>query len=989
MYLGLDLAVNDSDPTSAATFGTFDWARIAPNSYAQPRLWNRVQLVGVPSPPADITPPSVAITSPSSGATVSGTVTISGTAAADVGLRRVEVLVDSGAPQTASGTSLWTLALDTRAWPNGPHTVVARAVDTVGYTSSASVSVTVANDLTAPVVGITVPAAGATLAGTVMVSASVTDNVGVVGVQFKLDGADLGGELVAAPYTVAWDTTMAANGAHTLTAEARDAAGNVSTSAEVIVTVANDLTAPTVGITVPAAGASVAGAITVSASATDNVGVVGVQFKLDGADLGGELTAAPYTVGWDTLTVGNGAHTLTAVARDAVGNTSTGSVIVTVANDLTAPTVEITAPAAGATVGGTVTVTASVTDNVGVVGVQFKLDGADLGGELTAAPYTVGWDTLTVGNGAHTLTAVARDAAGNTSTGSVIVTVANDLTAPVVGITAPAAGASVAGAITVSASATDNVGVVGVQFKLDGANLGGELVAAPYTVGWDTLTVGNGAHTLTAVARDAVGNTSTGSVIVTVANDLTAPVVEITAPAAGASVAGAITVSASATDNVGVMGVQFKLDGANLGGELTAAPYTVGWDTLTVGNGAHTLTAVVRDAAGNTTTSAGVSVTVANDLTAPTVGITAPAAGASVAGAITVSASVTDNVGVIGVQFKLDGVNLGGELTAAPYTITWDTTMAANGAHTLTAVARDAVGNTSTGSVTVTVANDLTAPTVGITAPAAGASVAGAITVSASVTDNVGVIGVQFKLDGVNLGGELTAAPYTITWDTTMAANGAHTLTAVARDAAGNTSTGSVIVTVANDLTAPTVEITAPAAGATVGGTVTVSASATDSVGVVGVQFKLNGANLGAEVTAAPYAVSWDTTTAPSGNNTLTAVARDAAGNAATSAPVSVTVLNSDLTPPAVGITAPAVAETVGGTVTVSANATDNVGVVGVQFKLNGANLGAEVTKPPYTIAWNTTALRNGTYTLTAVARDAAGNVTTSDWVMVSVFNQK
>src|SRR5207247_4190189 len=92
--------------------------------------------------------------------------------------------------------------------------------------------------------------------------------------------------------------------------------------------------------------------------------------------------------------------------------------------------------------------------------------------------------------------------------------------------------------------------------------------------------------------------------------DTTPPTVAITAPAAGATVAGTITVSASATDNVAVVGVQFKLDGANLGAEVTAAPYTLAWITSTAANGAHSVTAVARDAAGNTAPASAVSVTV-------------------------------------------------------------------------------------------------------------------------------------------------------------------------------------------------------------------------------------------------------------------------------------------------------------------------------------------------------------------------------------------
>jgi hypothetical protein len=63
--------------------------------------------------------------------------------------------------------------------------------------------------------------------------------------------------------------------------------------------------------------------------------------------------------------------------------------------------------------------------------------------------------------------------------------------------------------------------------------------------------------------------------------------------------------------------VQFLLDGAPLGAEDTTAPYEVAWDSATAANGAHTLTAVARDAAGHSTTAAAVNVTVANDTTVP------------------------------------------------------------------------------------------------------------------------------------------------------------------------------------------------------------------------------------------------------------------------------------------------------------------------------------------------------------------------------------
>jgi hypothetical protein len=96
-------------------------------------------------------------------------------------------------------------------------------------------------------------------------------------------------------------------------------------------------------------------------------------------------------------------------------------------------------------------------------------------------------------------------------------------------------------------------------------------------------------------------------------SDTTPPSVSISAPASGATVAGAaVTISANASDNVGVSGVQFKLDGVNLGAEDTTSPYSVNWNSTTATNGSHTLTALARDAAGNVATSTGVGVTVNN-----------------------------------------------------------------------------------------------------------------------------------------------------------------------------------------------------------------------------------------------------------------------------------------------------------------------------------------------------------------------------------------
>jgi hypothetical protein len=115
----------------------------------------------------------------------------------------------------------------------------------------------------------------------------------------------------------------------------------------------------------------------------------------------------------------------------------------------------------------------------------------------------------------------------------------------------------------------------------------------------------------------------------------------------------------------------------------------------------------------------------------------------------------------------------------------------------------------------------------------------------------------------------------------------------------------------------------------------------------------------------------------------LTARATDAAGNQATSAPVSVTV---DGTPPSVSIGSP-LGGTVSGTVAVSGTASDASGIANVVFRAGGVSIGAADTTAPYGVSWATASVPNGTHVLSAVATDFAGNETTSAGVTVTVNN--
>ena len=218
---------------------------------------------------------------------------------------------------------------------------------------------------------------------------------GVVGgVEISVDGGTTWRRANGrANWSYSWTPDTA--GAISVLSRAADDSGNLGAATSITVNVSSnpDTTPPTVSVTSPANNATVVGSIPVTADATDNFGVVGVQFRLNGANLGLEDTAAPYEITWNTLTSANGTYALTATARDAAGNQSTSPAVnVTINNpiDTTPPTVVTVSPADGATgvaLNSTVTVTFSEDmDPATITGGTFELrDGAN---NLVAATVT-------------------------------------------------------------------------------------------------------------------------------------------------------------------------------------------------------------------------------------------------------------------------------------------------------------------------------------------------------------------------------------------------------------------------------------------------------------------------------------------------------------------------------------------------------------------------------------------------------------------------
>ena len=190
--------------------------------------------------------PTVVVTTPVAGTTVSGSVTITATAI-ETGdtISKVDFYVD-GTLTGSDTTAPYSLSWDTTKASNASHSLTAKATDSHGNVgTSAAVAVTVKNtggtDTTPPTVKVTSPSGGSTVSGTVTLTATATDDVSVAKVDFYA-GTTLIGSKTATPYSVTWDSTKVSDGTYSITAKGTDGSGNVGTSTAVAVTVKNTAT---------------------------------------------------------------------------------------------------------------------------------------------------------------------------------------------------------------------------------------------------------------------------------------------------------------------------------------------------------------------------------------------------------------------------------------------------------------------------------------------------------------------------------------------------------------------------------------------------------------------------------------------------------------------------------------------------------------------------------------------------------------------------
>ena len=954
----------------------------------------------------DNTPPTLSLTAPADGGYVNAaaanpyTVTA---AASDTGTGVSQV--DFFTCTSAACTSTTLLGTDTTAsggnysisWTlpgDGPAWLKAVATDGAGHSSSSIAAFTV--DRTPPDTTLVTNPGSPSNAAHPVFSFSASEST--QGYECRLDGGAWAS--CSSPDTL---SSTPADGTHTFEVRAIDLAGNTDAS-PASWTWLEDTTAPTASLDDPASGNaahSVRGSVSLSATVADpgahasGIASTTYEYSSDGTS----WVATPST--WDTTGVADGVYDLRVTALDNAGNSTTSTLVTGVKVDNSAPAISVTDP--GAYMHGTVTLTATATDpndssgdtGSGIASVAFQLSPAGQDtwtteATATSSPYSAGVDTTGLTDGSYDLRALVTDGAGNQTASAAATGILVDNTKPQVTLATVAS--NLRGTVTLSTSSATDPGAnaSGVDTTTYAASPTGASSWTTVSSTWNTAGVSDGLYDVEATVTDKAGNVSDASMQTGVRVDNTAPVTTASGVPSGYSDS-PVTVTLSPSDSgSGVADTTYQVDGgaAQHGTSVTIAAPSNGSN-----DGSHTVAFSSTDVAGNVETQK--SVTVLIDATPPV--CSSCSASDYLSGTVTLTATTTDSGGAglssVTFQESADGTtwhDLGAGVagSGSDYTYDWNTTGVADGAYHLQAVIVDGAGNTTTvdlhsGGAGVVVV-DNTAPTVSVGAPSDGAFVSGTTTLSATASD-ANALTYSFLVDGTQVA---TGSSPTASWDSTSVADGTATIRIEATDPAGNSTTSSS-VTVTVDNVAPAPALADP--GSPLAGAVTLSATSDADTASIEFQDQASGSSSWstiATVAASPFQTSFATSSVADGSYLLRAFATDTGGHTGASATRSVVV---DNTAPTGSLDAPRNGEILGGTVTMSATASDATsGVASVEFdeRLSGSGswtaIGT-VTSSPYSLSWDTNAVAVGSYDLRVAIADDAGNTYTTPAETVTV----
>lgn len=700
------------------------------------------------------------------------TPTLSGTAEAN----SVVTIFDGGTQigvVTADGTGAWTFTPDT-ALAEGSHSFTAQATDPQGNVSAVSGAWSVVVDLTAPTVP-TLDTVNDNVPGGItgnLTSGQVTNDstptIGGTGqagstIHIMNNGTQIGTAIVDGSGNWSFTpTTPLVDGSYALRVYATDVAGNASANSSVF-TFTVDTAGPVVPVVTsviddiaPVTGTLTSGNTTNDARPTFNgTGDVGstVHVIVDGNEIG---TAVVNAQGNWTFTPGSdlsdGPHAITFNATDAAGNTGSTTAPFNLTVDTGVPSAPVISTAADnvgsvqtplssgqstddttPTLNGTATANATVTvyENGQPIGTAL----ADGTGAWSFTPSTP------LSSGSHTWTATVTDAAGNVSPASPGFTLVVDTTAPNAPVISQAIDdvGSITGPITSGQTTDDTVPrLVGTSEPFATVNIyeGTTLVGtgtADGTGNWSIVlntTLTTGAHSFTAQATDAAGNTSVSSASFSLTIDTTPPALPVltsilddvgnaATPVANGGLTNDAQPTLSGTAEAGST-VKIFDNGVQIGSVTATGGAWSFTPSPALGNGSHNLTFTATDAAGNVSApTAGYVINV--DTLAPSAPVISSVVDdvGSVTGPITGPTNDTrptlNGTAEANATVRIyDGITLVGTVTAdasGNWTLPQTTTTLTQGTHNFTATATDAAGNTSVASTVTTIIVDTTAPT--------------------------------------------------------------------------------------------------------------------------------------------------------------------------------------------------------------------------------------------------------------------------------------
>jgi Bacterial Ig-like domain len=667
----------------------------------------------------------------------------------------------------------------------GGHVFEVRALDGIGNADTTPATHAWTVDLTAPQTAITAAPADPTNATSA--SFAFTANEGGATFECRLDGG-------------AWSACASprgysglGEGAHVFEVRATDAAGNTDATPATAGWVV-DTSAPETAIVSAPADPTSATSASFSFTSTES----GSTFE---CRLGGGAWAA-CTAPTAFAGLAEGPHTFDVRATDPAGNTDLAPATFTWTVDLTAPETTITAAPADPSR----FTEASFSFSAGEPGATFecRLDAGPWAGCTSPATLSALWP------GSHTFAVRATDAAGNVDPSPAAFSWVVDLAPPETAIASAPADPTKATSAAFSFMASES----GSSFecRLDGGAW--EPCASPVTFAG----LADGPRVFEVRATDPAGNVDPTPAAHAWTIDTTAPTPPaIESPAEGTTNATA-TVTLSGTAEPGAIVEVFE--GATSRGTTTTNAGGTWNRTLTsVADGSHTYTATARDAAGNTSSVSNAR-TVVVDTTAPNTVLTTGPLGATSSASASFTFTADDPSATF--ECRLDGG------AWSPCSSPRSYTGLAEGPHTFDVRATDAAGNTDPTPATRAWTVDTTPPAApAITSPADGATTAStALTVSG--TAEPGAIVELF--DGSTSKGVTTATSHGV-WSkvVTALADGLHTFTVVATDAAGNTSRVSDARTIVVDTTAPETTIDSGPADPATGTEATFSFSADDA----------------------------------------------------------------------------------------------------------------------------------------------------------------